>query len=202
MKTQSLCFIFLIILAAVFACNINTSENPNSQDTLEESPKTTYLAKGKSIAGQTFSALSANLQSALARGGVPEAIKYCNLAAMPLVDSLSQVHQAIIRRTSLKARNPKDKPNQLEEKILQQYESQAQKGESLAPIVETQNDNSIYFFAPININAFCLQCHGQVGKHLTVENYEVIKKFYPEDEAVGYKDGDFRGMWSIQFGAK
>ena len=64
------------------------------------------LKKEAKLPDATFSVLSGQLQKALKAGGLDSAIHYCNLAAMPLVDSLSQLHKAQIRRTSMKVRNP------------------------------------------------------------------------------------------------
>ena len=55
------------------------------------------------------------------------------------------------------------------------------------------------FFAPILDKGLCLTCHGIVGETLLPENDEKIKTLYPEDKAVGYSEGDLRGVWSIMF---
>ncbi|HHM20938.1 MAG TPA: DUF3365 domain-containing protein [Bacteroidetes bacterium] len=158
-----------------------------------------YLEKGKKIAQATFAVLGGQLQAALKEGGVSKAVQYCNLAAYPLVDSLSRVHQADIRRTSLKVRNPKNAPTPEEKAILQQYEKTAKEGGPLKPVVKEENDHTIAFYAPIKVNAFCIQCHGVPGQTLKEEDYSVIKKLYPDDKAIGYSDGNLRGMWSIRF---
>lgn len=60
----------------------------------------------------------------------------------------------------------------------------------------------IAFYAPIKVNAFCLQCHGELGQTLQEEDYAMIKERYPGDQALGYVNGDLRGMWSIQWTEK
>ena len=159
-----------------------------------------YLEKGISIAGATFSVLSGQLQKALKEGGVANAVQYCNLAAMPLVDSLSRVHQAQIRRTSTKVRNPEDQPTLEEKLMLEDYAKKAREGKALQPVVRTIDDNTVAFYAPIMTVAFCLQCHGKVGETLKSEDYALIQQLYPDDQAIGYEEGNLRGRWSIQFG--
>ena len=51
----------------------------------------------------------------------------------------------------------------------------------------------------IFVNDLCLKCHGKIGEELTQENADLIKKYYPNDLAVGYGKGGFRGVWSIGF---
>lgn len=189
-------FIFGFVLFFV-ACENNNPpfKNISEDEKLDEY----YIGKGKEIAASTFATLSGNLQKAMKEGGVPHAVQYCNLAAFPLVDSLSQIHKANIRRTSLKIRNPKDKPNQIELEQLKNYQKQVDAGEKLKPIVKEINGNQITFFAPIHVMPQCEKCHGKVGKSLLEKDYELIQQLYPEDEAIGYMSGDWRGMWSITF---
>ena len=146
----------------------------------------------------TFSTLSAELGKALQEGGVSQAVEVCNIAAMPLVDSLSKVHNASIRRTSLKVRNPKNTPTSDELKVLNGYAKKAGTGGKLEPkIVEV--DGMVSFYAPIMTKPLCLKCHGKVGETLTEEDYVVIKNLYPDDQAIDYGNENLRGIWSIQF---
>lgn len=200
MKNKILFYFSFSILLFFVACQSNTAEKTTHEDVvLDEATKKEYIQKGKAIAQKTFGTLAGQLKKSLGEGGVPNAIQYCNVAAFPLVDSLSKVHQAKIRRTSLKVRNPKDAPTQLEKVVLDKYATQATAGEKLKPVIEQIDNNTIAFYAPIKINAFCLQCHGEIGESLVAENNQFIQKHYPNDKATGYKDGDLRGIWSIEF---
>lgn len=195
MKIKLLFLSFALLLTAVFSCE---NQSSNQEEAAAPVSDSVYLEKGKLIAAATFAALSGKLQAAMAEGGVPNAVEYCNLAAYPLVDSLSKVHQADIRRTSLKVRNPENSPSEAEKTALEFYAQAMSAGQALRPQVQ-RSDDGVIFYAPIQINAFCLQCHGKVGETLRAEDYAVIQKLYPEDRAVGYSEGDLRGIWSIRF---
>lgn len=201
MKTKILFFAMIAVLGTVLiSCRQNTGEKEtNELPELSESQQAAYLEKGKAIAGATFTALSSRLQAAMQEGGVPNAIEYCQLNAYPLVDSLSEVHQATIRRTTMKVRNPEDQPTALEREILETYARQDARGDKIGPMVKALEGQEVAFFAPIRTNAFCLQCHGTPGETLKEEDYALIRQHYPEDQAIGYQDGDLRGMWSIKF---
>lgn len=178
--------------------NSNVNQQTHKTTELDEQEKELYLDKGKQIAAATFAALSQLLQKAVKEGGIPNAIQYCNLAAYPITDSLSQVHQATIRRTSMKPRNSNNIPTKEEQVVLNEFTQKAAKGTPLSPIVKELDGQKIGFYAPITVNDFCLNCHGKVGQSITNENYQLIKKYYPNDKAIGYASGDLRGMWSIQ----
>ncbi len=175
-----------------------------SQDNIKKESKPAegqdYMAEGKEIVEASFSTLSKHLAKAISEGGVPDAIGYCSLKAYPLTDSLSQAYNAKIRRTSLKVRNPENRPNSLEMEVLKEYAHLHEKGAELKPMIKAASDGKVAYFSPIKINSMvCLNCHGVLGEELKVENYEIIKEKYPEDEAIGYDITDFRGMWSIVF---
>jgi hypothetical protein len=167
---------------------------------LSETEAKLYSVKGKEIAGAVFESLSGNLGQAMARGGVPEAVAYCNLRAYPLVDSLSSVHQARIKRATLWARNPKDQADTEEEAVIQKYLRSKDEGKLLEPFVQRAKNGDIRFFMPIRITTpLCLNCHGKIGSEIKESDYELIKKFYPQDRATGHVEGDLRGIWSITF---
>lgn len=173
------------------------TEGENNQTTSID-----YPAKGQEIAAVTFATLAGQLQKSIKKGGLAEAVSYCNVAAYPLVDSLSEVYQADIRRTSLKVRNPQNTPNSKEKLILQQYAEAEKAGTPLKPIVNELMSDAVSFYAPIKVNDFCLKCHGKVGETLQAADYHIIQNLYPEDKAVDYMAGDLRGMWSITFHKK
>ncbi len=175
------------------------TEKSSTTGTLTETEEEKYLARGKEIAQGSFQALSSALQGAMSSGGVEKAMNYCNVSAMPLTDSLSNVYNAQVKRTALKYRNPQNKPTEAEETMLNAYMAQAAENQEMSPEVKLLDENHIAFYAPIKTMGLCLTCHGTVGESLTEENYKTIKALYPEDQAVGFDMGDLRGMWSITF---
>lgn len=154
-------------------------------------------ARGQAVAMATFSALSVSLQAALKKGGIEEAIRYCNLAALPITDSLSQVHNALIRRTSLRTRNKANDPNGAEKKQLNKYVEAMDRQEQISPVIRTNTEGGYDYYMPIITAELCLNCHGSPGTDFSNDEYKIISLLYPEDRAVGYRIGDLRGMWSI-----
>lgn len=201
-KSYYLLFI-LAITAYLAACSSDTaaSSDQETDGSTAEAPIDTaqYKKQGMEIAMGTFKVLSGQLKSALQEGGVPNAVRYCNTVAYPLVDSLSEAYGATIRRASNKVRNPKDKPTALEQEVLDTYHAQMTAGKQPKPIVRQMESGEIAFYAPIRMQELCLNCHGKLGETLKEEDYAIIKALYPKDEAIGYEAGDLRGVWSITF---
>ncbi len=183
--------ILAIILSSVMGCDSDSS--------LTDEQVEKYTAQGNEIAQASFKKLSNQLQSAIKASGVQSAIGFCNAAALPITDSLSTKYSALIKRTSLKLRNTENTPDSLEAKMLNMYQIMSRmRNPVMVPKILKKNKDEIQFYAPIMIaSETCLKCHGTVGKTMLKEDYDVIKRFYPNDKAVNYKLGQFRGMWSI-----
>ncbi len=202
-------FIGLVLFLSLFwSC---TTDKKVSSDDVREEIKSREIKKiteaelvskvheiGNTIALSTKKTLGKNLQNAMQNGGVENAIDFCNLNAMPLVDSLSQYFGAEIRRVSFKVRNQLDLPNNLEQELLEAYAYQWKDSLALQANVQALENDTYLFTKPILIdNALCLSCHGTNDNGMLKETEDFIKSKYPEDKAVGYQLGDLRGMWSI-----
>lgn len=124
----------------------------SGNDKKEGAYKENYLEKGQQITAAVFSSLSGELQNAMENGGVENALDYCNLNALNIVDSLSKIHSASIRRASDKYRNPVDQPNRFEKSIINKYKSELENGNELIPSVVLEADGQYYFYAPIFVN--------------------------------------------------
>jgi hypothetical protein len=135
--------------------------------------------------------------------GVVGALEYCNVNAFPLIDSLSTYFSAKIKRVSNRSRNEKDNPNDMEKQLLDAYQYNLENSLELSPGVQKIDDNNYLYTKPIILNSgLCLQCHGQVGTDLDESFAEQIRELYPDDNALGHKINDLRGMWSITLDKK
>ncbi len=158
------------------------------------------IQRGRAIAGETFSLLSSNLQGALASGGVTNALPFCSLAASPLTASIAERHGVTLRRVADRARNPKAKADARESAVLEGYRLALSQTNRLHPIVTNLVPDTVTFFAPIVLaNALCLKCHGHPGEDIPADGLELVRRLYPQDEAVGFQIGDLRGAWRIDF---
>ena len=191
---KKILFSLLFAILGLVSCQSSSSEQNNTATDESNSKSRDYLTEGRKITATAFAALSGKLQTAMQEGGVVNAVSYCNLAALPLIDSLSKANNVSIRRTSLKYRNPVDAPTETETKVLDTFADQLQKEKPLSPIVIEHN-----FYAPIMIAQPCLKCHGKIGETLAESDYRHIIKTYPKDKAIDYVPGDLRGMWVVSF---
>lgn len=188
-------FILLVTLLFLNACQ----KNNRTQEQQESDP---YLSQGKEIIQKMVGDLSGELKRAMRRGGVSEAVPYCNANALPITEKVATQYGATVRRTSIKNRNPKNAANTHEKLIIEQYEASLAAGKKLKPSITQLPNGNTMFNAPILLRASCLNCHGTVGKHISASDYQVIKSLYPNDKATGYKVAELRGIWSVVFEKK
>lgn len=205
---------FLLALNLLAACDTG-SQNALNREALQEEmrnrqPKRLSEAQivnevyeqGRFLAQTAQESLLTTLQAAIAREGIEGAVRYCNLQALPLMDSLSKTHKATIGRTSLQLRNPANAPTELEQQLLEAYQYNAEEGLPMDDNVQKIDQQYMLYTKPIVLGSeLCLNCHGQAGA-IKPEVLQRIKSLYPNDQARGYKQGEVRGMWSIRFERK
>ena len=156
---------------------------------------------GNSIAKKTFDTLRNSLQSAISQSGVDGAVPYCKTAAYSLTNIYAS-DSVTIRRTALKYRNPTNKPDTSEERILKIFASLKEQGiinDSIKPITEASKNGEVHFYKPIMLLQMCASCHGSKSTDIQPPVWKAINTLYPLDMAYDFKTGDLRGMWHITF---
>lgn len=177
-------------LVIMIGCQLTNKKMERTDQELKE--------LGLDISNKAFAQLSSNLMHAIEQEGVVGAISYCQVNAYPIVDSVAQAHGVTIKRVSNLNRNPDNAPNDIELNLITAFANQESSNSSGDTLLNLADGSKLYA-RPILLQAPCLKCHGVVGKDIVSEDYEVIKRAYPEDKAVGYSPGDFRGLWVIRF---
>lgn len=192
---RHLVFYSIAAMLVLSGCTTQNNKKP-----LTETESRQYTENGKKIVKTTFEVLSGQLSQALARGGVSEAVTYCNLHAYPLVDSLSDKYNVRIKRATIWTRNVDNKADNDEEIVLKEYAELKTAEKHLKPAVRRKANGDVVFYMPIQITTpLCLNCHGDIGTDITKVDYDIIKKLYPNDNAVGHSMEDLRGIWSVTF---
>ncbi|NOR28111.1 MAG: DUF3365 domain-containing protein [Lutibacter sp.] len=182
--------LILAVLLSIVACENNKLSKAEQEE---------YINKGKEITKASFNELSTNLMAQMKLGGPQQAVPFCNTQAMPITHQMSEKFNVTIKRTSDKVRNSENKATERELQIIEGYKTSLENSSKLSPIIEINSDKNKQFYAPIIMKEKCLVCHGKPGEQLNVKTDSLIKSFYPLDKAIGYENGDLRGIWSIEF---
>jgi hypothetical protein len=141
--------------------------------------------------------LSSNLRSAMQEGGPVAAMEFCDVQAMPLTRQVTEEEGMEVKRTSWRVRNPSNAPDALEEAALAHFSEAAGEASGVpAPWVQATGDGGYRFYRPLPTNALCLNCHGDADE-LAPGVAEALAELYPRDEAVGFDDGELRGLLRV-----
>jgi hypothetical protein len=191
-------FIFIIIVAALWSCNqkgVIVSE-PTNEELIEIVPK------ANKITMELLTSLKSELKKAIKEGGFENAITVCNLKAIPITETIEKAsdENIQIKRTTFKYRNPENAPDEIEESALLYFQNLNEKNERLPEYyVQKVTNNEVvqyHYYKPLIVENVCLGCHG-LPENMDTRLLSQLSKLYPEDKAMGYQEGDFRGLISV-----
>lgn len=157
------------------------------------------MEAARAAAGDFQKALSGELQKAIASGGLVNAVGVCNTAAPAIAARISAEWKMTVARTSLKLRQPRDRPDAWELAQLQSFEQRKAAGENAAALevgeyAEKDGKRVFRYMKAIPTGEMCLGCHGtSIAPAVAAK----LKALYPEDAATGFKIGDLRGAFTV-----
>jgi hypothetical protein len=157
------------------------------QGTPEE---TDFAARGAEVLRPFKAQLMSELKGGLEEG-VGEAIVVCSIRAPHLAEAAGSDTVAV-GRTSHKLRNRENAPREWVAPLLEEYVSGVRK----EPAVVEFPGGGAGYVEPIRVASTCLVCHGE---SIDAKVAGRIREIYPDDEAVGFRSGDFRGLFWVEF---
>lgn len=158
--------------------------------------KAALTEQAKNAAQKLGGTLKGELEAAIQAGGPIAALSICNLKAPEIAKAVSTESGMQVSRVSLKNRNPvMGQANEWQIQVLNDFEARKAKGETPDTLAYAEIVGNEYrFMKAIPTGAVCLTCHGTEVKP---EVLTKIKELYPNDKAIGYKEGDIRGAFVV-----
>lgn len=172
--------------------SVMLSVSLNAQETSKE--QTVQI--GEKVSAALVQKLGGELKAQMAKNGPVAALGFCSSQAMTLTKEVSDTTHYSVKRVTLHERNPQNRANAQESRILSAWQNKLKEAQPL-PAYEIDSDGTIdHFYKPIFINnEACLKCHGAVDQGSEIG--KAIQAAYPTDKATGYKMGDLRGMIAV-----
>ena len=185
---------FRIMLIALLAASLGAcskiADEPAAAAVDPAPPAEDPAAKGAALLGP----FKMNLMQAFSTGmqeGPVSAISVCRDEAPGIAASLS-VDGVRMGRSSHKLRNPANAPSEWLVPVLEAYVG----GDSRGPQVVELADGRHGYAEPIMMQGMCLVCHGSnIEPGIAARTAEL----YPDDQATGFAEGDFRGVFWVEF---
>ncbi len=157
----------------------------------EELDRAAWLERGK----EALNPFKTELMAALKQGlevGPGEAIDVCERVAPAIAEEVSGAGIEL-GRTSHRLRNERNAPREWMRPLLEGY--MATPGKTDPEVVQLE-DGAVGYVEPIFVKGMCLTCHGSA---LAPEVASRIDEHYPRDRARDFKEGDFRGLFWVEF---
>jgi hypothetical protein len=159
----------------------------------EINPNQGVAAKAVQQLGQE---MRKKLTESIQENGPAGAIDVCAKDAPTISSRIENELGVTIKRTSLKLRNPQNAPDATEKELLESLAAAHKAGGKLPQGVTVFPSDPLRFYKVITVEQTCLKCHGDSTTMSEAVRKELTAT-YPEDKAVAYKEGDFRGIISV-----
>lgn len=176
-----------IVLSVLTTSTLAQPPVPPTEDT---------VAEARSMVKDFSGSLKEALQGAIKEGGLTNGIGVCNTVAPEIAASNSN-EEWTISRTSLKVRNPDNKPTDWQELQLQAMAKQpVRNGKPVEvwQVSEASGQPEFRYMSAIPTQKLCLGCH---GKSIDPQVKAKVEELYPEDRATGFSEGDLRGAFVV-----
>jgi len=139
--------------------------------------------------------LGAALKQAIASGGPQAAIEVCQVRAPEIAASLSS--DATVGRTALRVRNPDNAPDAGAREVMTAFATRIDDGEQGGlEHFEQRADGSARYMRAIITQPMCELCH---GASLASGIAEELALRYPRDAATGFRAGELRGAFIVDW---
>ncbi len=133
------------------------------------------------------------LNSGLDAGGPTEAMTACNLQA-PSIAEANSINGLRVGRSSHRLRNPDNAPSDWVEPYLK-IMTENPVARIPVRVVDT-GDGVQRYIEPIFIQPMCLPCHGE---EISEDVSAKLAELYQDDAAIGFKEGEFRGVFWVEY---
>ncbi|MCC6274085.1 MAG: DUF3365 domain-containing protein [Deltaproteobacteria bacterium] len=174
------------------------SPKEKSPDLPSEPPPASLGAQAQDAAARARAVLKpvkesflATLSSMMAQG-TEEAIAACRVIAPGLTQAASKEGIAV-GRTSHRLRNPANAPRDWVKPFLEEFQKIPTDPQAFRTVALP--DGKTGYVEPIYVKPLCLHCHGAA---LSEPVAAKIQSLYPKDQATGFKEGDFRGLFWVE----
>lgn len=152
-----------------------------------------FTADAPRIAQKLKMSLMGELQKKIKSTSVTEAIEFCHSNVVPIAKEAAGVDlkSYSFGRTSDKIRNPSNVAQSWHLPYLDKFKHIKASDKKAVPVVHTFPDGKRAYLEPLFVQPMCLNCHGSA---ISKAVQEKITSLYPNDQATGFKAGQFRGF--------
>ncbi len=158
------------------------------------------LAEARQVSSELAEKVRGLLLQEIGKGGFASAVKVCSEMAQQMTLEFNARTGHMVRRVSLKYRNPQNVPDEYERRKLEELDLlNRKKGmrNEYYEVVEDQGKRYLRYLKPLLVLPLCINCHGP-KENISADVNTILAEKYPEDRATGFLVGDLRGAISAK----
>ena len=177
-----------------------TGTASHSQQTIQDSRIQPALYEAQQISTELADQVRGSLIQEIGKGGFTNAIKVCSEMAQEITHRFNRSAGHVVRRVSLKHRNPQNIPDDYERRKLVEFDfSNREKKleKEYFEVVKEGDHEYLRYMKPLVTIPLCMNCHGP-NENIPSEIKAILKEKYPDDKATGFLAGDIRGAISVK----
>lgn len=196
MRTYQAIIISGLFSVLVLAACIVTEEAPNEREAEPQATEEQVREIGQEVAGTLGKELLQKVKTAMEEQGPVDALEFCSTRAQTFTNEIdARFGEGIsVRRTSFQYRNPENAPDTHEEEALRYFLDAMEEEQPLPDdYIQEVSDTEYRYYKPLRMGKDCLICHGDPDDFSPALK-ENLEQHYPDDQATGYEEGDFRGV--------
>jgi len=166
----------------------------NAKELTEMEAKRIAKQAIKNVGGK----LKHTLMQKVKKGGFANAADFCATQANNIAKEASKtLPQGVrVQRITDKPRNSLNRATIEHLKVFSYIKEKMNQGRTPPMVVKKIGENHFQIYKPLIIDGKCLNCHGDSSSR-NQEAYKVISAKYPNDKAIGYQKGEFRGAFLV-----
>jgi hypothetical protein len=190
------------ILGAAFALAARGQDGPQAVIVKPTTPEQLEVQRiGETAINRLAVSMTNEVKSALRGGDPADAVDFCHLKGLPttpgaMIRGIPQI--VAIKFTSLKTRATDNLPDPSDKQALESIQKALNSGGDIPAVVVQRIDipngaPEWRVYKPIATSSSCLVCHGDPADQ-TPRLQAKLKALYPDDQATGYKEHEWRGV--------
>ncbi len=175
-------WLVILLLASIFAGGCGAEEKAAARKATDAE-----IMKASQALAPIKAQLKQALVSSMQEHGPVKAIDACRLEAPEIIQAAA-ANGFEVGRTSTKLRNADNAAEGSLATWLQFHQSTPNPDVKHAEILP---DGRVLYAEPMFVAPLCLSCHGE---NIPSEVKQELDRLYPNDQAIGFKENDFRGL--------
>jgi hypothetical protein len=199
MEDQGMCK-WLMVVVTIALCLLNLAAPPSFAGQTKDPEIEQALADARQVSDELGAKVRDLLLQEIEKGGFANAVRVCSEVAQEITSRFNEHEGRLIRRVSLRYRNPRNVSDEFERRKLEEFD-RLNREKKLAneyfEVVKEEGHPYLRYMKPLIVQHVCVACHGP-KENIPAEVKLILEQKYPGDRATGFLVGDVRGAISVK----